>query len=311
MGAGGAHPPRDYRAGLIVLHPRCPEWGPGKIVHVIGTKVHVIFRGVEGREAKHIDTTKAPLALAANQSDPILDNLPPLQQCGDKWVLPAQRVTFQQARVLFLNRYPQGFEDPAYLGDRHTGERNYKVWAHEHYVQELGGGEAERLLSGHQVAELARRALSVTGRTNLLAVFESAAFSDALDASEAAERFFRALVAVLVDERVRPETFVAYLDAVAALPAKKSKVNTWPVATILPYLAQPTRHMFLKPEATKAAAELLAFDLRYAASPNWKTYEALLRMGSVYFQLLEPLGARDLIDVQSFIWVTCGSPELK
>jgi hypothetical protein len=67
--------------------------------------------------------------------------------------------------------------------------------------------------------------------------------------------------------------------------------------------------MFLKPEVTKQAASTFQFDLRYEATPNWETYDALLRMGRVYLELLIPFGARDFVDVQSFIYVTCGGYE--
>ena len=34
-------------------------------------------------------------------------------------------------------------------------------------------------------------------------------------------------------------------------------------------------------------------------------------MGAVYLELLRPLGSRDFLDVQSFIWVTCGGYDPK
>jgi hypothetical protein len=64
--------------------------------------------------------------------------------------------------------------------------------------------------------------------------------------------------------------------------------------------------VFLKPEVTNAAATTLGFNLNYAASPNWLTYSRLLMMGRVYMEQLAELKPRDLIDVQSFIWVVCG-----
>jgi hypothetical protein len=67
--------------------------------------------------------------------------------------------------------------------------------------------------------------------------------------------------------------------------------------------------MFLKPEVTQAGAQTLGFDLQYDSKPNWVTYSALIRMGAVYLKLLERLGARDFIDVQSFIFVAGGGYE--
>ena len=61
--------------------------------------------------------------------------------------------------------------------------------------------------------------------------------------------------------------------------------------------------MQLKPTAVCDCALRLNFDLRYTSELNWETYTRLLKMAGILFDRLEPLGARDLIDIQSFIWV--------
>jgi hypothetical protein len=71
-----------------------------------------------------------------------------------------------------------------------------------------------------------------------------------------------------------------------------------PTATVIPFLAEPTRFMFFKPEPTKQAADRLAFDLDCSSTPNWRTYEQLLRTKSVPMESLRPLGAQDWLDVQ-------------
>jgi len=121
----------------------------------------------------------------------------------------------------------------------------------------------------------------------------------------AAKKLFTALFAVLDAPDVSESTYLPYIESVLNLPqeANKARVGTWPIVTLLPFIAQPERHMFLKPTNSNAAAESLAFNLKYQAQPNWKTYEALLTMGNEYFKLIKHLGPRDFIDVQSFIWV--------
>jgi hypothetical protein len=55
-----------------------------------------------------------------------------------------------------------------------------------------------------------------------------------------------------------------YFAAVRDLSWVASKSSpSWPVATILPYLADPSRFMLLKPEVTRQAAERYPFDLMY------------------------------------------------
>ena len=61
--------------------------------------------------------------------------------------------------------------------------------------------------------------------------------------------------------------------------------------------------MFLKPTATCECADRLRFDLGYTSKLEWGTYDRLLTMSRNLLEKLKPLGARDFIDVQSYMWV--------
>ena len=98
--------------------------------------------------------------------------------------------------------------------------------------------------------------------------------------------------------------FAHLFEAVAQLPADGGKVLTWPNVTLLPFLANPKKFMALKPSNTELMAARMNFDLRYSTTPNWPTYEATLRMSSFLLERLALLGAKDMIDVQAFMWVT-------
>ncbi len=292
--------------GTLVLNSKKPDWGPGKVVHVQGDLTHVVFRDVPGREAKGIRTDHVRLEVAPEQHDEILDNLPPVQRVGEKYVLPAERVTVKQAIASFKDRFPDGFRDQGYIGTTaQRSERRYKIEAHQHYVKDLGGSQFRELLS-RDPAELSRRAMRCVGRVNLLYPVEQAALRDALADVGAARRFFESLLAVLEDPAVSETTFGPYFKSVVDLPAEKARVASWPVATILPFLAQPTRHLFIKPSITVKAADRLAFNLNYRAEPNWLTYASALKMADIYRQHLAHLLPEDLIDIQSFFYVTCG-----
>jgi hypothetical protein len=242
------------------------------------------------------------LKLANFQSDSVLDNLPPLVEKNGRWVLPAKRLSLDSVKRAFLHLFPAGFADPDYLSQ----ERDYKLAAHLKFQELLGLDHARTLLVQREFRLLAVKGLSVLSAVNMLSPFESAAFHDAMQDDNAVETLFTSLLNLLDVDPLSERTFTVYANAVCRLPAERGKVATWPVATIFPYLANPNKFMFLKPLVTKAAAETLGFDLKYDATPNWTTYEALLRMGTVYLGLLEPLGARDFVDVQSFIYVSCG-----
>ena len=149
----------------------------------------------------------------------------------------------------------------------------------------------------------------VVQSVNLLSRFEMMALSDGLKDVAAAKRYLEALAALLSQDAADPEGFDHLANAVSSLPAEKGKarVFTWPVVTLVPFLADPKRFMFLKPGVTRVAADRLAFDLLYDSTPQWRTYSRLLKMSSILMESLRPLGARDMIDIQSFIWLTAGT----
>jgi len=74
------------------------------------------------------------------------------------------------------------------------------------------------------------------------------------------------------------------------------------------FIAQPRRHVFLKPLTTRRAAAAYGFDFRYESRPNWGTYSSLREFCMRLQEDLQDLRPRDLIDIQSFIWVL-GSDE--
>lgn len=293
-----------FELGTLVNHRNKQEWGPGKIVKIDGQRAHVVWRDLAGTEARLMLTSV--LQRADDQSDSILDNLPPLTEVDRKVLLPKNRVTFDQALGSFLARFPKGFYDPAFLGDgKTTGERLYKWAAHEFYEERLGQGKFGHLLT-NDFPQLVQEIERCIGKVNLLSIYEASAFRDALKVESPAKLFAQRLFDLLESEQVTADVFVPYAESVCSLPAERGRVATWTVATIVPYLAQPHRHMFLKPETTKNAADALGFELNYRSEPNWLTYSSLLRMAEVYSHRLSHLKPRDLIDVQSFFFVSCG-----
>lgn len=77
-----------YEVGMLVDHPNRPQWGPGKIVHVEGEKIHVYFRDAMERTARRIAFGVVPLPLAESQTDPMLDLLPKPNMEAGSCVLP-------------------------------------------------------------------------------------------------------------------------------------------------------------------------------------------------------------------------------
>jgi hypothetical protein len=59
---------------------------------------------------------------------------------------------------------------------------------------------------------------------------------------------------------------------------------------------------------TKIAAQKYEFDFRYQSKPNWETYKSFLDFAATVRRDVRDLRPRDMIDIQSFIWVQ-GSDE--
>lgn len=289
------------RPGMLVVHPNMKEWGPGKIMKLDRESAWVFWRDVEGGEVKKMVRAYVPLEPASDQSDAQLDNLPPFLETSKGFTPLHDRLTLRQAIAKFEAIFPGGFYDPKYDRD----ERAYKLAAYRECLQHLGHGRYRKLLASNR-AELVQEIMRVYRSINLLSVFEKAALTDALEDIDSAASFLETLGDVLESPSVTEATFDPYLKAVGNLPTPRGRVATWPVATIIPFLMQPDRHLFLKPTVTERAAKVLAFNLNYKAAPNWLTYRRLLDLAGHYMNQLKALKPRDMIDIQSFFWAVCG-----
>jgi hypothetical protein len=134
------------------------------------------------------------------------------------------------------------------------------------------------------------------------------AIRDALKSERGARDFAKGLYDFLHGRGHRQTKFTRWCDVLAGLPRKQSRVLTWPLATVFGFIAQPETHIFLKPTVTRVAATEYGFDFLYRSRPSWDTYSSLLAFADEIRRDLHDLRPRDLIDIQSFIWVL-GSDE--
>ena len=204
----------------------------------------------------------------------------------------------------FLRFFPEGFRDETYL----DWERGYKMRAHQAWQSVLNRTAYRSMLSQGKFLEIGAKAVSIESRTNLLFSFEKMAIKDALKSERGARAFAEGLYALLYDPGSLQTKFTRWCDVVASLPRKQSRVFTWPLTTVFAFIAQPERHIFLKPTVTRRAATQYGFDFHYQSKPSWETYSNLLRFAREIEHDLRDLRPRDFIDIQSFIWVL-GSDE--
>jgi hypothetical protein len=134
------------------------------------------------------------------------------------------------------------------------------------------------------------------------------ALRDALKESQGARLFAEGLFNFLHGAGNPQRKFERWVETVAVLPRKQTRVLTWPLVTVFGFIAQPEQHIFLKPNVTRVAAREYGFDFQYASRPSWETYASLLAFAETVRRDLRDMGPRDMIDLQSFIWVQ-GSDE--
>ena len=206
----------------------------------------------------------------------------------------------------FLRFFPGGFRDHTYL----DWERDYKWETHERWEVALGRAEFRRLLRAGEHREIVSRAIRVEqqSRHSMMFSFEKMALRDAVRPDAGAATFASGLYEYLHGSGDLERRFTRWVETVASLPRRQTRVLTWPLVTVFGFIAQPDRHMFLKPTVTKAAAAAYGFDFDYRSRPNWATYASVLEFARVVGSEVADLRPRDMIDIQSFIWVQ-GSDE--
>ena len=210
----------------------------------------------------------------------------------------------ERCRKKFLKFFPDGFRDETYI----DWERDYKWEAHERWNDQLSQSEFRSLINSGDSAEVARRAVTIESRTNLLFSFEKMAMRDAVKSAAGARAFAEGLYDFLHGRGTTETKFNRWVEVVSELPRKQTRVLTWPVVTVFGFIAQPDVHVFLKPMVTKRAALEYAYDFEYRSRPNWNTYSSLLEFAGRVMRDQRSLHPKDMIDAQGFIWVQ-GSDE--
>lgn len=219
---------------------------------------------------------------------------------------PGQADLFERGRRRFLRKFPGGFRDETYL----DWERNYKWEAHQEWAATLNEHDFRQALRQERYQDIASRAVKIESGRSLLFSFEKMALRDAVRSDSGAKTFSEGLFAFLYGKKPMALRFAEWVSAIEALPRKQTRVLTWPLATVFGFIAQPGVHIFLKPNTTKEAAKVLGFPFAYKPRPNWATYKEYLDLAEVTRKRLRDLGPRDMIDIQSFLWVL-GSSEYR
>jgi hypothetical protein len=217
---------------------------------------------------------------------------------------PVQSRMIGRARRKFLRAFPGGFRDETYV----DWERDYKWRAHLRWQDDLSETGFRRLIATRQFEQAARLASAIESRTNLLFSFEKMALRDAIRSPAGAQAFACALFEFLHGKESPEVRFASWIAALDRLPRRQTRVLTWPLATVFGFIAQPKQHFFFKPTLTREALRRCGIPFEYASRPSWPVYRALLDAVRHLRAEIASMRPRDMIDMQSFLWVQ-GSDE--
>lgn len=271
-------PPEDESIGPFLLRARPTKEGFVSIV-IEGDKIVQRFDG-HASEGDALDAARN----YARAHGPARKGA--ARPASRKKVSSNETRTFDELRAKFVKHFPDGFADARYL----EMERNYKDKVREDLNAAVTLEQA--LNADAALCEAAQVAFG----TNMLTRFENARVREVLKNSEGSA-FLRACAQVARGDH----------KALTAIDAavRPHGAPSWTIATFLPSLWAPDDNMFLRITATRQVAAWLGhgFDARYTPALNAETYADLLSLAADIRGHLADMTPRDLIDVQSFIWV--------
>lgn len=288
--------------GILVDHP---VWQRGKVIEIISPYAIIHFPSLasspQGPQRK-LREDAAQLTKSSVQTDPELDGIetgPGKPKKISKRKIKDLQNDLDAAVQWFQEKYPATFDDEKFVDHDLRNKRA----AADVFQANFGEGRGAAMVSEGKHAEIASALDGIFRATNILSPFEMKAVHKAfVKADEASTKVLAATMAFIANPG--QHTFKMMGEAVSQLPADGGKVHTWPIVTLLPFLADPTRFIPLKPTNTDVIASRMNAKLKYDTTPNWETYELFLRMSTSLLDRLKPLGAKDMIDVQGFMWKT-------
>jgi len=296
----------DLVNGALVKHV---SLGVGKIVAVEPGALHVFFPDSDKRFAAKLRLPAARPLLRTDGFEPDgwLAGLTAfsLDETTGRYALAASFMTHEQAVAQLRIAYPAGFLAAGAAGHAATRPGKWRA-AQEVWNRTMGNGEAERLVEEGEVPTLVKRALQIDKLVAPLLPTDEGVVAAALAEEETARPFFAALSELLSVPSPGRARFEKLFAATRGLPVEPPQ--QWLVATLFPFVADPTRHVLMRPRATNLAAERIGCDIRHQPQPVWPTYSALRSFEATLLERLAPEGAADFSDVEAFLHVIAARP---
>ncbi len=213
-------------------------------------------------------------------------------------------MTISQAKLdeilaLVRKKYPDwaGFADPRFEKD----EVAYKQATIAKAQTLLSQAELERLIAASQFDEFIKR-LEQVGRDNNL-LDQSVPFSGDLSVLYQPNldkpAFCRAMLDLLYGDGPAHVRLTRYADFVKA----NNLPNKWTFPTYFLFICHPDTEMFVKPRTTKWFLEFVGVPPTFTSVPTPPAYVTIKQCAQLLKDGLQQYGPRDMVDIQSLIWV--------
>ena len=200
---------------------------------------------------------------------------------------------------LLRRRYPewQDFAHPPFVKD----EIEYKQATIRKAADLLSKTELDSLIANGDFDEFVNRIDKIARDNNLLWRNVPSAGDTAVITHPNLDKptFCTQIRNLLYGDRPTPErlqTFSSYL-------TKQDLPNKWPFPTYLLFICHPDTELFIKPRTAEWLLKFMGEPQRIISPPNGQTYAGVKRIANSLYESLAPYGVRDMVDVQSFIWV--------
>lgn len=246
------------------------------------------------RDSKGANENGAAPSSEENEVSHVIENTPHDSE------LALDPAGVQRLMAIFHRRFPSSFTDQNYI----DAERAYKLMAAERMRELIGkeilGGYIERGEYEQAKAAIIKSCggsfrVSPTTRqsNNLLNQWDMRLLLNA-----PAQLMTGRLYDLLYGEGPFAQRFDAWVDVLAT----EKKPGVWPGATYFLMLHDPDAYIFIKPAQFGFFLKHTGLDQAWPVRPDAATYMRFLAAARQLLSSLASLGARDMIDTQSFIW---------
>lgn len=179
------------------------------------------------------------------------------------------------------------------------GSRKY--WDEERQYKLDASRKVQTLLAEERLRGLIERGAFEEAKTEIKRATQGRYLLVAFDTIPIREAPAEALVRSLYDLLHGSGDFARRFDAWVDVLAKVKK-GCWPAATYFLMFSEPESHIMLKPTPTSVLLSELESDIAWEVRPSASLYLRLRGLAQELLPGLAELGARDMIDIHSFMW---------